>query len=294
MTSLDFFAIKAYWGNFHFKVAASSARGHSGGIVTVWDQRFFSSTRIISFANLLIVQGNFVNCSSTFFLINIYAPQSLVLKKRIWSFVLSFMSLNEGEYLIFGDFNSIRLSSERFGASFCQRTSDAFNDFIEEGNLVDIPLGGRAYTRVNKAFTSNAKLDRFLASNGFLQAFPNISGTILSNLWSDHCPLLLCNDVRDYGPTPFKLFKSWFEMKGFDDTVIECWNNPEVYLSSNPQIRFKDKLKRVKVVLKEWHKSAQSKTSSEKNTLMDRLKNIDDQISNAYDPPSFAHQRARS
>ncbi|XP_071688383.1 uncharacterized protein [Rutidosis leptorrhynchoides] len=164
------------------------------------------------------------------------------------------------------------------GTGFCNRTSEAFNNFIEEGNLVDIPLGGRAYTRANKSFTKRAKLDRFLASNGFLNSFPNLVGSILTNLWSDHCPILLRNEVIDYGPTPFKLFKSWFDLDGFENTVISCWNNTETYLSSNPQIRFKDKLKRVKGALKEWNISLRSQAMSDRISHVNQIKGIDDEL----------------
>ncbi|XP_071714534.1 uncharacterized protein [Rutidosis leptorrhynchoides] len=265
MASLDYVAIKAFWGNFHFKVAASSARGRSGGIVTIWDPRVFTSTRVISFDNVLVVQGHFANRSSVSYIFNVYAPQSLVLKKRLWLFIISFMASNEGGYLIFGDFNYVRTTSERMGTGFCNRTSEAFNNFIEEGNLVDIPLGGRAYTRANKSFTKRAKLDRFLASNGFLNSFPNLVGSILTNLWSDHCPILF---------------------------AMSCWNNTETYLSSNPQIRFKDKLKRVKGALKEWNISLRSQAMSDRISLVNQIKGIDDELQLVTDPISLASSRS--
>ncbi|XP_071699062.1 uncharacterized protein [Rutidosis leptorrhynchoides] len=292
MVNLDYFAVKAFWGNFHFKVASSSARGRSGGIVTLWDPRYFSSSRIISFDNALIVQGSFVNSPSTFYLVNVYAPQSLPLKKRLWSYLTSFMNSNGGEYLIFGDFNSVRSSSERMGTNFCHRTADAFNTFIDNGNLFDIPLGGRSYTRVNKSFTKRSKLDRYLASNGFLSAFPHLDGTILTNLWSDHCPILLRNKMLDYGPTPFRLFKSWFDLEGFEDTVVNTWTDANVYISSNSQIRLKDKLKRVKAALKLWRSDIWAKNTFDKNALSNQLKDIDSQLNANGDSSNLSVTRS--
>ncbi|XP_071728355.1 uncharacterized protein [Rutidosis leptorrhynchoides] len=292
MISLNYFAVKAFWGNFHFKVASSCARGRSGGIVTLLDPRFFTSSRVISFDNLLIVQGSFVNSSSVFYLINVYAPQPLHLKKHLWLFINNFMTSNGGDYIFFGDFNSVRTPSERMGTNFCQRTADAFNDFIITGNLVDIPLGGRAYTRVNKAFTKRAKLDIFLVSNGFLCAFPHLTGTIISNLWSDHCPILLRNKMLDYGPSPFRLFKSWFEFDGFEDTVINTWNDVNTYLSSNPHIRLKDKLKRVKIALKAWHSDIRTKAIFDKKTLLNQLDDIDSQLNASVNPTNLVVLRS--
>jgi hypothetical protein len=36
LTSMDFFSVKALWGNYNFDFAYSSSRGKSGGILSVW------------------------------------------------------------------------------------------------------------------------------------------------------------------------------------------------------------------------------------------------------------------
>ena len=41
MTQVDVFCIKAMWGNCNFDFASSSARGSSGGILSVWDPNVF-------------------------------------------------------------------------------------------------------------------------------------------------------------------------------------------------------------------------------------------------------------
>ncbi|KAK9062745.1 hypothetical protein SSX86_019934 [Deinandra increscens subsp. villosa] len=55
-----------------------------------------------------------------------------------------------GEYLIFGDFNVSRTSSERMGADFNEREAKDFNDFINGCDLEDVKLGGFKFTRVVK------------------------------------------------------------------------------------------------------------------------------------------------
>ncbi|XP_071699441.1 uncharacterized protein [Rutidosis leptorrhynchoides] len=247
-------AFKALWGNFQFKFACSGATGASGGIVTMWDPNIYTSNRVISLDNILIVEGQFSNCSTRCFIINIYAPQSRAKKKRLWDYITSFMGANVGNYIIFGDFNVVRFSHERYAPHFNPNDSVDFNSFITSCSLIDIPLGGREFTRFNKSFTQRAKLDRFLVSDGFLDIFPSLSGLILSNIWSDHCPIILKNEAQDYGPIPFKLFNSWFKIDGFEQMVTNAWNNGTTHHHYNPQIRFKTKLKQVKDSLKHWHK----------------------------------------
>ncbi|XP_071735549.1 uncharacterized protein [Rutidosis leptorrhynchoides] len=292
MSTLNHFAVKALWGNFNFKVAASCARGRSGGILTICDPNSFNCSRVISFNNMQIVEGRFCERDSPCFLINVYAPQSRRQKKRIWDFILSFINNNDGDFIIFGDFNSVRYSHERFGTHFNHLEAADFNDFIANGGLIDIPLGGRAFTRVNKSFTQRSKIDRFMVSNGILDVFPHVTGKILSNLWSDHCPILLCNDIVDYGPTPFKIFHSWFDLENFDKTVEDAWNDLSQRASSNPQIRFKDKLKHVKAALKSWSKDIRSSSNRNKIELTKKIADIDAQLDSDSDYSSLATSRS--
>ncbi|XP_071730763.1 uncharacterized protein [Rutidosis leptorrhynchoides] len=225
LTSPNHAAFKALWGNFHFRFASSSASGRSGGILTMWDPSVFSCSNIISLSNVLIVAGTLANCSSPCFLINVYAPQSRIRKRCLWDYITSFVSSNAGHFIVFGDFNTVRNPQERFGAHFSNTEAVDFNNFIASSNLLDIPMGGREFTRFNKSFTQRAKLDRFLVSEELLDVFPSLTGLILSNIWSDHCPIILKNNPIDYGPILFKLFNSWFDIEGFDDIIPGILSN---------------------------------------------------------------------
>lgn len=48
-----------------------------------------------------------------------------------------------------GDFNDVRYSGERLGASKFTRHMRSFNDFIEELGLVDLPLRSASFTWTN-------------------------------------------------------------------------------------------------------------------------------------------------
>jgi len=55
-------------------------------------------------------------------------------------------------WCIIGDFNSIRRQEERkslISTSDYSREIKGFNDFIKKSELVDIPLVGRKFTRIN-------------------------------------------------------------------------------------------------------------------------------------------------
>ncbi|GJS96004.1 putative nucleotidyltransferase, ribonuclease H [Tanacetum coccineum] len=91
-------------------------------------------------------------------------------------------------------------------------SSNIFNEFISITHLVDLPMGGRKFTRMNKR-------DHDL---------------------TDHCPLDLKTHSVDYGPTPFKFFNSWLLSEDFSSIVALAWQNynnpivPEVTLLDAP------------------------------------------------------------
>nr|GEW84404.1 RNA-directed DNA polymerase, eukaryota, reverse transcriptase zinc-binding domain protein [Tanacetum cinerariifolium] len=68
-----------------------------------------------------------------------------------------------------------------------------------------------------------SKLDRFLVSKSFCDAFPHTTGVILEKGISDHRPILLKEHSVDYGPIPFCFFNSWLELDGFHKLIEDTW-----------------------------------------------------------------------
>nr|GEZ48051.1 hypothetical protein [Tanacetum cinerariifolium] len=85
--------------------------------------------------------------------------------------------------------------------------------------------GGYSFTWSNKHASKMSKLDRFLVSQGMLDLFPNLTGLILQCHLSDHRPILLKETHVDYGPTPFRLYHSWFLEDNFHSVIEDSWNN---------------------------------------------------------------------
>ena len=53
------------------------------------------------------------------------------------------MVRNGGIYCFFGDFNAVRNESERLGSVMCRVSAADFNNFIDELELVDVPMTGK-------------------------------------------------------------------------------------------------------------------------------------------------------
>ena len=83
MTQLDLFRVRSMWGHNIFDFASSSARGLSGGILSVWDPNVFRKLSVACTRNLVIVEGTWLASGLTCFMVNVYAPQSQVEKQEL-------------------------------------------------------------------------------------------------------------------------------------------------------------------------------------------------------------------
>ncbi|KAL4573164.1 hypothetical protein LXL04_019961 [Taraxacum kok-saghyz] len=226
MVQVDLFGIRAMWGNNRFDVASSSARGQSGGILSVWDPTIFTRKRIVCTTNVVIVEGLWVVSNFPCYMVNVYAPQDIPGKQEVWRFLHNFVIRHRGNYCFFGDFNVVRDETERHGSLFCRTTASAFNDFIDGLDLVDVPMTGKRFTRIDAAGAKMNKLDRFLVTEEFVDVFGQVEVAVLDWKCSDHCPIFLHSSLFDYGRSPFKFFNSWLKIEGFEEVVerFQAWN----------------------------------------------------------------------
>ncbi|GKE87589.1 RNA-directed DNA polymerase, eukaryota, partial [Tanacetum coccineum] len=112
------------------------------------------------------------------------------------------------------------------------------------GGLEEVPLGGSAFTWYYKSASKMSKLDRFLVSENLIYSCSNINAITLERYLSDHRPILLREASFDYGPTPFRYFHYWNEMKGFNKVVEDAWREGPC-----------DKTNAIKAKIREWNKS---------------------------------------
>ncbi|GKB97671.1 RNA-directed DNA polymerase, eukaryota [Tanacetum coccineum] len=143
--------------------------------------------------------------------------------------------------------------------------------------LIDIPLGGYSHTWSHKSASKMSKLDRFLISEGLMAMNPTLSGLCLDRHLSDHHPIIMFKSILDYGPTPFRMFHSWFEMEGFDKFMEDSWHSMDVE-DSNGLIRMKKKLQCLKSAMKTSVKDSKLKKNKAKSYVQDKLTEVDKHI----------------
>ncbi|GJX93118.1 reverse transcriptase domain, reverse transcriptase zinc-binding domain protein [Tanacetum coccineum] len=130
------------------------------------------------------------------------------------------MSNSSKEWCICGDFNVVRRQEDRLNSQINVKEIEDFNNFINITRLVEIPLGGRKFTRISDDGLKFSKLDRVLVSEGFKNKWGNLSMVALARKCSYHCPIVLKDMDVDFGPKPFRVFDVWLKEADIENVVL--------------------------------------------------------------------------
>ncbi|GKB36686.1 RNA-directed DNA polymerase, eukaryota [Tanacetum coccineum] len=252
----------------------SEAVGNSGGILCVWDPSVFRKEHHVVSDNFVAFYGSWVSNQAKLLVVSIYAPQSITSKRSLWSYISSLISRWDGHCMVMGDFNEVRCMEDRLGSMYNAQGANEFNSFISNSGLVEIQLEGYSFTWSLQSAKKMSKLDRFFVSDGLLSLFPHLSGICLDRHLSDHRPILLREVVTDYGPSPFRVYHSWFSLQGFDQMVLETWNNIDLD-DKNKMVRFKKKLQILKKEIRSWVNDCKKNQSGRLVDLRSKLCHID-------------------
>ncbi|XP_073042103.1 uncharacterized protein [Primulina eburnea] len=178
----------------------------------------------------------------------IYAKCDYIDRRDLWASLLQ-IKPDMGPWLVGGDFNIVRDSSECLGSSGGRRLPmDEFNDFILQSGLVDAGFEGSSFTWTNKTIWK--RLDRVFVSTDWCDHFHSIRVQHLPRTVSDHSPLLISTPISARGPCSFRFQSMWMRHHNFLQTVRLNWHNP-CHLSG--MTRLFVKLKRLKSHLKWWN-----------------------------------------
>ena len=122
----------------------------------------------------------------------VYASNNYMDRRILWRHLLWCEPLvGQNPWMIMGDFNTTRFSSERSGGNMVNDT--AMNDFHEclfSLELADVPFLGPLFTWMNRQAGVNfiaRKQDRCLQNESSLDIFPNAFTEVLPPGLSDHC-----------------------------------------------------------------------------------------------------------
>ncbi|XP_058099751.1 uncharacterized protein LOC131244111 [Magnolia sinica] len=152
---------------------------------------------------------------------------------------------------------------------------EAFSDWIQNQELVDLPLFGATYTRTNgRRDQIQSRLDRLLSTD-WLEGFPTSSQLALPRTTSDHCPIMLSTEEDNWGPKPLRFNSAWLQIDGFHQKIVEWWSIFQV--DGFAWHRLLCKLRLLKERLKEWKEGELRKRHADTEALFFELQRLDEE-----------------
>ncbi|GJV78960.1 S-adenosyl-L-methionine-dependent methyltransferases superfamily protein [Tanacetum coccineum] len=125
-------------------------------------------------------------------IIAVYAPHDPRDKRMLWDYLAHVINQWQGEVVIMGDFNEVRVKSDRFGTNFNVLGANIFNSFINSTGLEEVHLGGEGTeVEAEKRMEELAVLVTLIIFIPWIWLKGQINGVFDVGVWNE-----LPNDVK--------------------------------------------------------------------------------------------------
>ena len=172
-----------------------------GGLLCVWDSNFLKKEEVIKKERWICVKGFIREVDLVCVIGVVYDPHSINERRIMWNELLEERNRFRVPFILIGDFNEILKVGERFGTNFVTRSMTKFRAWVNEINLIDLPIVRRKFTwRRGKSCN---KLNRVPIDSMWNDKYLNLKLLRVKCLKSDHIPLFLDTSEINWGPKPF-------------------------------------------------------------------------------------------
>ncbi|KAK1370282.1 hypothetical protein POM88_036374 [Heracleum sosnowskyi] len=272
ISGIDEKLINFCWPNEHLSWMFQPPSGHSGGLLTVWKKEEFDLINAELRENWVGVSLQFRNGGCVFNLFNVYAPHGTQEKLAMWQDFRRIDALLDSSPTIFiGDFNEVRFQRERTNCNIRPREMREFNSWIEDSNLLEIPLENANFTWIGPN-GKRSTLDRALSNS----EWPNLADWTLKALSrknSDHRGILLRAKQQNWGPKPFRAFNVWLRNSSLNKELEEHFSKSSGLTNHHLQ----QKLRNVKHVIKTWNLSMNGNIFQRISEMEDKFAKLDEE-----------------
>ncbi|CAN6584292.1 unnamed protein product [Malus baccata var. baccata] len=215
-------------------------------------------------------------------LFGIYASTDEKKRREQWRNLGNRITKGSDPCLLIGDFNDILCNGEKEGGK--QRSMSSmrdFREFVASNELADLGYEGYPFTWRNKrdSLPIQQRLDRGLASSGWLNFYPDTKIIHVALEGSDHSLLLLTTKKsEEWRGNRFMYDARWSKQEECRNIITKDWGWEG---QGSHAFRFCEKLKLVSMSLKGWYRE---KGRNSKKTI-DKLKG---ELRKAYQSVNFA------
>ena len=118
----------------------------AGEVLIMWDRRVLEKVEVLVGSFSVSVQWKCVEDGFTWACSGVYGPNDNNLRSDLWDELVGIQQYWNVPWCCFGDFNVVRFPSEWRGGSRLTPAMEKFSEFIEDLNLIDLPLEGGRFT----------------------------------------------------------------------------------------------------------------------------------------------------
>ncbi|XP_028083295.1 uncharacterized protein LOC114284558 [Camellia sinensis] len=242
--------VRSFWPWERMEFMAVDSEASAGGLLSIWNPEVFQLLDCCCHRNFLLILGIALSSFECVF-INVYGPNDVSKRALLWDTIINIRTSFQKPWCMGGDYNEIRNIEDRRGCVRRDRGMLEFNNFIDQLELVEVPMLGSRFTWCNSMEGERwSKIDRFLLDAIWLEKF-RFQMWGLPRLVSEHCPLLLMEDKRNWGPRPFRFLNAWTLYPGFLSAAKRAWSEHQV--QGWACYRVQRRLGGMKVELKKWN-----------------------------------------
>ena len=126
------------------------AAGSRGGILTAWNTSLFSLDSFISGRHTLTTVLTAAASEQRLTVTNVYAPADHRDSKHFLADLHELQPQISGPWVLTGDFNLIRCTTEKTTGNLDAALCSLFNDTLDRLGVVELPLLDRLFTWTNK------------------------------------------------------------------------------------------------------------------------------------------------
>uniref|UniRef100_A0A2N9GN59 Reverse transcriptase domain-containing protein n=1 Tax=Fagus sylvatica TaxID=28930 RepID=A0A2N9GN59_FAGSY len=281
LDKIDWRIIQSIWGNRFVDWVALDAVNTAGGVLLLWDKRVLEliDSAVGKFSVSCLWKG--LLDGFEWVGTGLYGPTCDEIRPDFWSEVKNVRQQWAQPWCVFGDFNVVRFPSERLGCSRLSASMSDFSDFIDDLNLVDLPLHGGQYTWCNGSSNpSMSRIDRVLVSSDWEEQYPDVFQKLLPKPISDHAPLLLEVGGMAGGKRAFKFENMWLKDPNFVNKVRGWWSSYS--FMGTPSYVLSQKLKALKEDLKLWNKQVFGDVGLKRQQLECELQSFDEKEGTSF------------
>ncbi|GJR67156.1 hypothetical protein Tco_0013221 [Tanacetum coccineum] len=197
---------------------------------------------------------------------------------RLWSIAFCWVNLISSSWkLMFVSSLRLKISRKEFFVGFIKHMIDLWDWRMYHLEISMKLVGGKS------------DLVQFSRSIGLILIFPSLAAICLDRRLSDHMPILLRESSVDYGPTPFRVFHSWFTKDGFDNLIADAWNNLSIMEITDFLLR--RKFQALKAIIKNWSRDEMLKASAVRHSAPSQISELDKLIDKGLSNNDIINER---